>query len=184
MKHRKWIGIVIAIAGMIAMFILFFPLATDNEETSTGREQISLAPDFEQTVAIEPGTLVLPTVAGAPATIHFDATNVGEKNAVYIRAVSIEHTDHATMFTPRGADIRRLSNVPIHPGETVTFGSATNQLVLSDYDSSVVPGTSLRMRIGLSNGQVVDVPLTVESRLEDASTNREPQPESSVKPDA
>lgn len=167
---RKWIGLcvgtaVLAGAGVVAFWWPIFPGAEDESQT-----QAPLAPDFEQRVRVAGGQLVLPPVAGGPATIHFEVTNLGNANDVFIREVAIEHTGTAEFYETAGPDMRRLDQISISPGKTVSFGAQERQVVLANYDSTVVPGASVGMKLTLSDGQTLSVPLTVRSAVGQGGT--------------
>ncbi|MBU1253834.1 MAG: copper chaperone PCu(A)C [Alphaproteobacteria bacterium] len=154
MKH-KWKIIALAVAAAIAAVLLFMPPLVPDGDT-----EAPPAPEFGSQVRIDEARLVLPTRAGAPARVYFDITNVGEGH-IYISEVAVEHGDNATMTSFEGDDPQGLSTVSIERGETVVFGPESERRILTDYDSNIVPGTEIRMRLTFGNAETVTVPMRV-----------------------
>ena len=151
---KRWFVPLLVILAIVAAVVWFVPLFPDDETTAPS------APDFGSTVTIENPRLVLPPEAGEPARIYFDISNTGESN-VYIAEVAIEHGDETTLARTEGPVADNLANMPINQGQTVVFGPDSDQAILTDYDSSVVPGAEVRMRLTFGNAETVTVPMEV-----------------------
>lgn len=122
-------------------------------------------PGKEQSVRVEAGRMVLPSVAGALAMVHFKVTNNGKNDTVFINGVAIENASRTDMFETVGPDMRPLTNIAVHPGETVEFGLDSNRLVRSDYGEDVLPGATVQMTLRFADSRTLSVPLKVVSAI-------------------
>jgi copper(I)-binding protein len=68
-----------------------------------------------------------------------------------------------------------LANQAIHPDETVRLGPGMGHVVLTGYNSNVVPGALAEMTLTFQNGQTVKVPATVEASPAAETAAQRPQ---------
>lgn len=155
MKKRVLLAPVLVVAGVAATGLFIFPLVSPQEYAAPP------APDFGSTVAVRNARLVLPPVAGQPASIQFELNNLGNEVPVALTALTVEHARAVEMVDPDRPVPLKIANVPVEPGETVEFGTGERQVLLAGYDSSVVPGAEVRMILTFGNSGSLTAPLTV-----------------------
>lgn len=151
---RSWIAPILVVVAVVAAVVWFAPLFPDDDTSAPP------APEFGSAVTVENARLVLPPEAGEPARIYFDISNMGERN-VYIAEVAVEHADGVMIANIEGPVAANMANVPVNEGETVVFGPNAEQVILTDYDSNVVPGADVRMRLTFGNSESLTVPMQV-----------------------
>ena len=161
MQRRHWLIVTIAVvlAGLVGTALMIFPAGQLIVGSDTDYPP---APEFDVHVSANDARLVLPPIAGAPATLHFEVTNHGSE-MVFLRDVRLDHAETVGIYDTVGPAITPLENVDIPPGETVTFSPENRNLVASSYDSSVVPGATLRMTLVFGNSEELVVPIPVEA---------------------
>ncbi|WP_305096536.1 hypothetical protein [Croceibacterium aestuarii] len=155
--QKHWMKIaVVAVIAVIGAVLFFAPFTADDETTAPP------APDFASVAAVENARLVLPPDAGEPARISFDVRNLAADNTLYITGVAVENSSGAVLGSPERPVTESLAQVPVPPGETVSFGSGESQVVLANYNSEVVPGARVNMRLTFGDADSLVVPMTVE----------------------
>lgn len=156
MSKRSWIGIGLAVVAIAAVVLLILPwFANDDLEAP-------VAPRFSAVAVIDDARVVLPPVAGGAAAIYFTISNRG-KDTLFITKVEFANGSGTALAETGGVEPTRLSNQPIDPGETVRLEPGTGHVVLTDYDSNVVPGAVSEMTLTFQNGQTVKIPAKVEA---------------------
>ncbi len=155
MSKHIWKIAVVAVLAIVAVVMFASPFAPDDDTVASN------APEFGSTVKVSDARLVLAPVAGEPARVYFDVTNSGEKG-LYITQVTVEHgSDDAMIARIDGPVNDDIANIPVNPGETVSFGPNARQAVLTSYDSSVVPGAKVDMRLTFGTSDSMIVPMEV-----------------------
>lgn len=163
MRYR-WLAIAALVLAGLGAFAFLAPLSFlpgVSDAPPAGRAP----PQFDRTVQVQGGRLVLPSVAGTPATVHFSVTNSGTSDTVYLTELIIEGAGRAEFFETAGPDMRPLVNVAVQPGATVRFDQGSAQIALADYGETIVPGQTLDMTLGFSDAGRITVPLRVESAV-------------------
>jgi copper(I)-binding protein len=170
MRYR-WFAIAAVILAGVAAFAFLGPLSFlpgVSDAPSAGRTP----PVFEQQVRAEGGRLVLPSVAGVPATVHFSISNSSGRDTFYLTGLAIEGAGRAAFFETAGPDMRPLVNVAVQPGASVRFDTASPQVALADYGENVVPGQVLDMTLEFGNAKQLTLPIRVESAIGPGGTVR------------
>lgn len=162
--RTRWYAAALGTLAVVGVVAFVGPVGFWPEFTSTDPITAS-KPGKERSVSVEGGTFVLPSVAGTLAMVHFKVSNTGNQDTVFINGVSIENATKTDMFETVGPDMRPLTNVTIHPGETVDFGLDSNRLVRSNYGEDIQPGNTVQMTLRFADGETLTVPLEVTSAV-------------------
>lgn len=156
MTKRTWTGLALVALAIVVTVLFILPwFASDDLEESN-------APEFSAVAVIEESRLVLPPVAGGAAAIYFTISNRGE-DTLFINDVALAQGRGTEFVSTTGATATPLANIAVNPGETVRLGPGTGHVVLTGYDSNVVPGATADMTLRFQNGQTVTVATEVEA---------------------
>jgi periplasmic copper chaperone A len=156
MSKRKWIGLGLVVVAALATVLLILPWFADDDRAA------SSAPEFSAVAVIDDARLVLPPVAGGAAAIYFTIANRG-LDTLFMTEVSLAEGRGTEFVYTTGATATPLVNVAIHPGETVRLGPGSGHIVLTGYNSNVVPGAAIDMTLTFQNGQTATVPARVQA---------------------
>lgn len=89
----------------------------------------------------------------------FELTNLGEQ-IVHLTQVHIARNETDIQDT-RGPAWTPLANLPLQPGETLSFEPGATFAIISNYDSSVVPGATVDITLVFDTPASITVPATV-----------------------
>jgi copper(I)-binding protein len=155
-KH-KWLIVVVVLAGLIGTVMLVWPLWQTGTQSDT---EAPPAPDFSSTVRVENARIVLPGSDRQAARVFFDLTNIGDKT-VQLTQVLLAHGDGTAMQNTQGPAWTPIAALPISPGETLSMNPQGEFVVISDYDSNVVPGAMIDLVLVFGTSASVTVPAQV-----------------------
>lgn len=159
----RWYAVILGSFALLGGLAFLWPL-NSLPELANPPTISATKPGKERSVQVQGGQLVLPPVAGTPAAVQFKVINIG-KNTVFLTGVAIENTTRSAIFETVGPDMRPLTNVALHPGDSVNFGLGSTRVVLSEYGEDVLPGRRLRMTLRFADNTTSSFPLTVTSAI-------------------
>lgn len=157
MNKHSWLVAVLAAGALIATGLFAWPALQTIGDPDT---EASLAPEFGSTIRVDNPQFVLPARADDPARVYFDVTNVGEQT-VHLTEVRIARRSEADMQETQGPAWKPVANLPLRSGETLSLDPGGTFAVVSDYDSSVVPGASVNITLVFDTSGSITVPATV-----------------------
>lgn len=155
-KHKLLILAVI-VAGLIGTVMLVWPLWQTATESDT---EAPVAPDFGSIIRVENPRIVLPASEGTAAMVYFDVTNVGDQT-VQLTEVRLAHASATGMQDTDGPAWTPVAALPIDPGETLSLSPDGEFVVMSNYDSNVVPGAVIDVILVFGTSATVTVPTQV-----------------------
>lgn len=156
MRKHTVVVAVVAVLAVIGALLFFVPYGQDDDTS------YSNAPDIASRASVENARLVLPLDAGEPARVYFDVTNRAADFTLFVTDVAVEDSLGSMIASPQGPVTTKQAKVPVSPGETVRFGAEDMPVVLTNYNSDVVPGAQVRMRLTFGDADTLTVPMTVE----------------------
>lgn len=160
-RFHPWIGVVLLIAFAIGAFLLVFPIVAPTED------RVQRGPgDPEVQVVVDNPRLLLPHKAGEPAVMFFDLTNRSD-GGLYLIRVGIEHGGGTSLMDLQRPTAETIDAIYVPPGETFRLSPETGHAILTDYDSSVVPGALATAFLKFENGEVFRMPVEVGSMIEE-----------------
>lgn len=160
---------VLAVAGIVLFVAPSLVADRDEPPGMTGVPQ----PDVQVTVAN--GRLVLPAAGSDEAMIFLDLINRSDA-AIYLTQAGLDGSGPATIAYLRPPSANRASSLTIPEGETLSLSPDSGYAILTDYDASVVPGATVPLTLKFSTGEIVRVPLTVQSMVGQGGVVRMPEP--------
>lgn len=137
--------------------MLLWPLWQTATESDT---EAPVAPDFGSIVRVENSRIVLPGSDGTAARVYFDVTNVGDQT-VQLTEVRLAHASATGMQETGGPAWMPVATLPIEPGETLSLNPDGEFVVVSNYDSNVVPGALIDVTLVFGTSATVTVPTQV-----------------------
>ena len=167
--------VVIVVFAVIAIALLIWSVVPwFNGSSGTRRLPASVS---GPQVSVENARVVMPANAGAPAALYFDMSNRGGTDAV-LRTATVEHATGANIMESDRPVNENALMIAVHPGETVHFSPAGPYVAVSGYDSSVVPGATLKVQFGFGNSGAIDTTAIVQSAVgQNGSVNTGSEPE-------
>lgn len=147
MDRRSWIGIGLIVVALIAAALFLLPIFQDQREPP--RE-----PDFGSVVKIENVRIALPPVAGQPAAVFFDISNIGDSDVI-LTEVLVEDGSRANIYDVSGVNPMEAANIGVPAGRAVTLGPGTPWEVRTAYNENVVPGAELTVGFRFGNAALV-----------------------------
>ena len=166
MKVSGKTGLGLAAAGLAAAVAIFAVYTASLDEATEPGQQNEVRADADDSalVSVSGGRLILPTQAGEPALIAFQATNPTTSH-VYISEARLL-AGGATELIDLGRVVdQEISKIGIPPGETLDVTPDSELAVLTTYGPSVVPGATVEMQLTFSDATTTRVPLMVESAI-------------------
>ena len=161
-SRRTWLLGVLAVILGVGLVLIIYPLVqTRTMEDGPGPNSLPEVPT--QVEIVEPH-LLLPTEAGAPARIHLTVNNYSE-DSIQITEVAIAHGDDTILADLSTPVVAEVASVDIGPGMQKSFGPGSEFTILSDYDSWVVPGAEINLRLTFGDGSTITVPIEVVSAV-------------------
>lgn len=157
MNRHKWLIAVLVPAVLVASVMFVFPALQTLTESDT---EAPIAPEFGSTVRVSNPQFVLPERADDPARVYFDLTNVGQQT-VHLTQVRIARANEADIQDTQGPAWKPVANLPLPPGETLSLNPGGTFAVISDYDSSVVPGETVNITLVFDTASRITVPAMV-----------------------
>jgi len=172
-RWRPWLAVIIVAAAAVGALLFIAPLAVERQDEVARFSPV--APPVR--VEVRDGRLVLPVQAGEPALIYLALTNVSA-GGMYLTEAALQGGNDTTLTYLRTPEAERASSLYIARGETLRLSPDTGYAIVSGYDSSVVPGTTATLQLTFENGEVIDVPLRVQSRVGQGGDTTLPGPPS------
>ncbi|MBI1404346.1 MAG: copper chaperone PCu(A)C [Porphyrobacter sp.] len=157
MDRNKWLIAVVALAGLVALVMLVWPAGQRVSDPATEAAQ---APDFGSTIRVSNARIVLPGGDGDRAHVYFDLANTGTQT-VQLTQVRLAHGTGTGMAETGGPAWTPVAALPVEAGATLSFQPGGDFAVISDYDSSVVPGAAIDVTLVFGTSGEVSVPATV-----------------------
>ena len=121
-------------------------------------------PEAPEGVVVTDGRLVLPAVSGNPGVVYFQIRNGGQKNLM-IRAVGVQGAASATMHQMgtwnNQPSMDELFQIPVPPGETVTFESGGKHIMANELSDTVKAGDKAEVTLTFVGGDKVSFPAEV-----------------------
>ena len=160
---NTWIGVVLLVLVGIASLFFFA------RDWSSDQGDRNYQGEMPARVTVENARLVLPATAGEPAAIYMAITNVSSAG-VHVTEAALEHAD-ATMIANLETPVaNEASSLYIPPGETLRLAPETNYGILTNYDSTIVPGARASLKLKFEDGGIISVPLIVQSMVQEGGT--------------
>jgi copper(I)-binding protein len=156
MSKRHWIAGAVAIAGIGAVGLLFWPTIVPERSNA----HVTHTPSFQSLVAVRDARVALPVEAADPAEVFFTITNRGEDQTLFVTGIELAGAS-VLIADPAGPVTTKMGNVAIQPGATVTFSPDGPHGLLPNYNSDVVPGAVLDLKITFGTSGTVSVPADV-----------------------
>ncbi len=161
-SRRTWLLGLLAVILGVGVVLIVYPLVTASTiEDGPGPETL---PDVPTRLEVTEPRLLLPAEAGAPAHIYLTLENHSQ-DSIQIRSVEIEHADDTILADPSTPAVQRVATIDVGPGQVERFGPGSEFAILSDYDSWVVPGADIDLRLTLADGSSIRMPIEVESAV-------------------
>jgi copper(I)-binding protein len=161
MRKHFLVATALLITAAIGSTMMLVPgVGTVESLTTETSTKAPPAPDFGSSVSISDARLVLPARAGDPATVQLRVSNLGP-NPVHVTGVGVQHGQGERILETTGPNMMPIEHVPVTPGGSAAFGPGSSQIVLTNYDSNVVPGAKLMLAVTFATADVISVPLTV-----------------------
>lgn len=157
---NPWFVVVLVVLAAVGTFLFLWPLgAPENGDTRyPGNDQAR--------VTVQDARLVLPATAGAPAVIYLDITNVSSEG-IYVTEAALAHADATMIANLQTPDANEAASLYIPEGETLRLSPTTGYGILTDYDSTIVPGATAVLRLKFDAGGIIEVPLIVQSLVQE-----------------
>lgn len=161
-SKRIWLQAILAVILGVGVVLIVYPLVqTRTMQDGPGPNTL---PDVPTRLDIVNPRLLLPADAGAPAHIYLTVNN-NSQDSVQITEVAIEHADDTILADPSTPAVARVSSIDIGPGAQERFLPGSEFAMLTDYDSWVVPGADIDLRLTLADGSTIRMPIEVESAV-------------------
>jgi copper(I)-binding protein len=148
---------VLVLGVLVASAMFLFPALQPLWESDT---EVPVAPEFGSTVRVDNPQFVLPARANDPARVYFNVTNVGQQD-IHLTQVRIGAAAEADIEDTQGPAWKPVANLPLQPGETLSLTPGGTFAVISEYDSTVVPGATVNITLVFDTSASITVPATV-----------------------
>lgn len=124
------------------------------------------APEAPAGITVTNGRLILPAVSGNPAAVYFDISNSGPE-AQMIRSASIQGAGPAMLHkssTWNGqASMEDVPQLPVAPGETVSFAPGGYHVMAGDLADTLVAGGMTEVTLSFVRGDKVSFPVEIRA---------------------
>lgn len=145
---------VLAGVAALALFLILWPFFFGDWRA------IGWEGDAAASVELTDAKIILPPRAGAPARVAFDLANSSNKTAT-LSEIVVEHGGRARIVDISPPAPGTQSNLEIAPATVRHFRGDDQQLLLSKYGSSMVPGAEASIRLRFGDGSSVEAAATV-----------------------
>lgn len=157
---NPWIGVALLVLAAIGTFLFLWPLGTpENGATRYPGNDPSR-------VTVQDARLILPAQAGAPATIYLDISNVSSEG-IYVTEAALANAGATMIANLQTPNANEAASLHIPQGQTLRLSPATGYGILTEYNSSIVPGATAMLLLKFDDGEIIEVPLTVQSLVQE-----------------
>jgi copper(I)-binding protein len=131
------------------------------QRQSQASAETAAAAVIKDPIKVADGRLVLPAVAGHPASAYFKIANLTH-DVVTVDGLTITGTREAEMHETVDASMTPLKRLEIDAGQSIPFSPGGRHVMAFGVDPALKPGGRVRMTLRLEHGRTVTASLAVE----------------------
>jgi periplasmic copper chaperone A len=152
--------------AMLLAGLALLPAACNQQEPAAERTEAAAAPDAPAGVTVTEARLVLPPVRGNPAAAYFTITNGGD-TPVAIAAANVTGAGMAMLHTTTTRDgaaaMTHVADVPVPPGESLSFAPGGLHVMVEDLPAGMTAGSQSEITLTFAGGDKVSFPAEVRA---------------------
>lgn len=160
-----------AILASVAGVALAFGVAACSNEAEV---PVDAAADAPAGLTVSDARMNIPAVAGNPGAVYFTLTNGGSE-ALMLRSASVvgaeSTTLHATSEYAGQMTMAELVQLPIDPGESLTFEPGGNHVMVMGLPEGLEPGGEMELTLTFLRGAELTFPVRLLAPGDDGSGN-------------